>query len=346
MRALVKEKKGHGNIEVKDCDIPDLKEDEVLIEVYYGGICGTDIHIWKDEFPYNPPVILGHEFSGVIVKKGSGVTNWEKGDRVVAEPHTRSCKNCEFCRTGNPQACSDKKAPGWGIDGGFAEYIKLPSRLLHGVPDGISLQEAAIVEPAAISAHSLYQRADMKVGDFVVVLGPGPIGLILVQLAQIKGASRTMITGIEQDSENRLPLAEELGVDYAVNIDKIDPVKKVKSISDKGADLVIEAAGVESTVNQAFEMVKWSGSIGVVGLPGPEKLNVKWAEGAFKSVDLNFSFSSNYTDWEQILKLLGEDKLDLYSLITGVYSLEEWEEAFNRVKKGKEVKALFEIKQE
>ncbi len=346
MKALVKMKKGADNIEIRDVSAPVPGDDEVLIKVYYGGICGTDIHIQKDEFPYYPPVILGHEFSGVIEETGKNVNKWGKGDRVVSELHTLSCRSCSFCRTGNPQACNEKKAPGWGIDGAFAEYIKMPAWLLHEVPDNVPLKEAALAEPAAISAHALFQRINMEVGDFVVILGPGPIGLILAQLAKIKGAADIMITGVNKDIDNRLSVAERLGIDYVVNSEKEDAVEKINKLTDNGADLVLEAAGVESTINQAFEMVKWSGKIGVLGLPGEDKLNIKWTTGAFKSIDINFSFSSNYQDWKQVLGLLGSEQLNLEILISDIYSLQNWKEAFNKVKSGKAVKALFEINEE
>ena len=178
MKALVKTKKGKGFLEIKEMPVPEINHDEVLIKVYYTGICGTDIHIFTDQFPlYYPPVILGHEFSGEIVKLGEKVTSWKTGDRVVAECQSLVCGKCRFCRTGHPEACLFKRSPGWGINGSFADYIKMPDWLLHKIPDNVSYKEAALTEPAAVSSQALYSRAKVSAGDFVVVLGTGPIGI-------------------------------------------------------------------------------------------------------------------------------------------------------------------------
>jgi D-arabinose 1-dehydrogenase-like Zn-dependent alcohol dehydrogenase len=139
MLALVKTGKGKGLVELKEAPIPLINENEVLIEVNAAGICGTDLHIYHDEFLYWPPVILGHEFAGVIAAKGDDVTDWDVGDRVVGEPHTLACGKCWLCRTGNRQICPKKRSPGWGIDGCFAKYMRYPEpELLHRIPETLS----------------------------------------------------------------------------------------------------------------------------------------------------------------------------------------------------------------
>jgi len=342
LKAVVKKIKGKGNVELQDVSVPKVGSNEVLIKVHYTGICGTDIHIWKDEFPvYYPPVTLGHEFSGEIIEVGPDVKNWSPGDRVVSELQNLSCGTCRFCRTGKPHGCISKRSPGWGINGSFAEHIKMPTWLLHKIPDNVSYKEAALVEPAAISSQAVFTRTGIEPGDFVVVLGPGPIGLIAAQLAKINGACSVLITGTKQDVDIRLPLAKHLGIDYILNGDKEDPVKRIKELTDgDGADVVIEATGVENAVNQAFEMVRWGGKIGVVGLSGKNKLNVKWTMGSFKAIDVRFSFSSQYQDWRIILKLLEKKKLNLKDLITHEFKLSEWEKAFETIVKGEAVKVL------
>ena len=136
MRALVKTAKGKGLVELRDVAVPEIGTGEVLIEVKAAGICGTDLHIFQDEFPYWPPVILGHEFAGVIAEAGNDVADWKAGDRVVGEPHTLACGKCWLCCSGNRQLCASKRSPGWGIDGCFARYMRFPDpRLLHRIPD-------------------------------------------------------------------------------------------------------------------------------------------------------------------------------------------------------------------
>src|SRR3990172_7629700 len=159
MLALVKLQKGKGFLKLKEVETPKIVADEVLIEVKAAGICGTDIHVKNDEFPYWPPVILGHEFSGKIVEIGSKVDSYEVGDRVVAEPHTLACGKCYLCRTGNIQICSSKRSIGWGIDGAFTKYIKMPEKLLHKIPDKVSYEHAAVVEPTANVVHDVLERS-------------------------------------------------------------------------------------------------------------------------------------------------------------------------------------------
>ena len=171
MKAIVKKQKGEGFMELSQRDIPKISDDEVLIKVEYAGICGTDIHIKHDQFPYWPPVIMGHEFSGTVVKIGSAVTDYAVGDRVVGEPHNLACGRCHLCRNGKIQLCEKKRSIGWGIDGAFAEYVKMSEKLLHKIPQGVSLKTAAMAEPCAIVAHQVLERMKITPGDYVVIMG-------------------------------------------------------------------------------------------------------------------------------------------------------------------------------
>lgn len=332
MKALLKTKKGKGFLEIEDVQIPEIDDNEVLIKVYYSGICGTDIHILSDEFTYYPPVILGHEFSGEIVQVGEKVTLWEGGDRVVAECQSLACGKCRYCRTGHPEACDSKRSPGWGINGSFAEYIKMPSWLLHKIPDNVSYKEAALTEPAAVSSQVLFSRSKLGTGDFVVVLGTGPIGIIIAKMAKIAGASKVLITGIDKDEHYRLLLAKKMGIEHNVNINKVNLKEMVDDLTHGiGADLVVEATGVELAINQAFDIVRKLGTIAIVGIPGQSRLNVNWSAGSFKALDIRFSFSSQYKDWIRVLKQFENRSLDLTSLITHEFELDNWRIAFEKV---------------
>ena len=332
MKALVKTKKGQGNLEIEDVPIPEINDNEVLIKVHYSGICGTDIHIFTDQFPiYYPPVILGHEFSGEIVHIGGKITSWKVGNRVVAECQSLVCGKCRYCRTGHPEACSSKRSPGWGINGSFAEYIKIPSWLLHKIPDNMSYKEAALTEPSAVSSQALYSRGQFNIGDFVVVLGSGPIGIIIAKMAIIGGASKVLITGIDQDEQYRFKLAKKIGIEYTVNVNKVNLEEIVNKLTNGlGADLVVEATGVESAINQAFEIVRKLGKITVIGIPEQKKSNIKWLTGSFKALDVSFSFSSQYQDWVRVLKLFENRSLDLTKLITHEFELDNWKIAFEK----------------
>jgi len=159
MKALVKTARCPGNIEVREVPVPILTEpDWVLIKIKAAGVCGTDLHIWHDQFPYWPPVTIGHEFSGEVVDIGKSVTNVKICDRVVSEPHSMNCGLCEYCRQGMVQMCAHKRSPGWGIDGAFTDYLKMPAQLIHRIPEGVSYELAALAEPLAIAVHQVAEQ--------------------------------------------------------------------------------------------------------------------------------------------------------------------------------------------
>ena len=212
MKALVKTQKGVGFLELRDVPEPKAGPGEVLLKILGAGVCGTDIHVRDDNFPYWPPVILGHEFIGRIIEAGPGVTRFRVGDRVVGEPHTRACGHCPLCRTGNIQICPDKRSPGWGIDGAMAEFLVMPEKLLHAVPDNISDRAGAVIEPCANAVHDVLERAKVDAGDLAVVIGPGPIGLLSAMAARAAGAREVVIIGTNADEALRMPTARKLGL--------------------------------------------------------------------------------------------------------------------------------------
>ena len=144
---------------IHDYPRPEVGEGAMLLEMELSGVCGTDIHVRDDTFPYWPPVILGHEFCGQVVELGKGVSLVKENDRVVGEPHTKACGHCWLCRTGNIQICSEKRSPGWGIDGAMAEYLVMPEQLLHKIPENIPDEVGAIIEPTANAVHDVFERA-------------------------------------------------------------------------------------------------------------------------------------------------------------------------------------------
>ena len=199
MKALVKTKKGDGNLEIRERKIPDIPEKNwVLIKVMAAGVCGTDLHIWHDQFPYWAPVTIGHEFSGEVVETGASVNRIRKGDRVVAEPHSLACGECYLCREGKIQLCGAKRSPGWGIDGAFTQYVVMPEKLLHKIPDGMQWDVAALAEPMAIAVHQVSERCGIGCQDFVVVSGAGTIGILAAFVAKSMGAGTVLATGTER----------------------------------------------------------------------------------------------------------------------------------------------------
>ncbi len=341
MLGLVKTQKGEGFLELREVDIPQIALDEVLIEIKAAGICGTDIHVKHDRFPYWPPVILGHEFSGEIVEVGSDVEGYRPGDRVVGEPHTKACGKCPLCRTGNIQICASKRSPGWGIDGAFTRYLNMPEKLLHRIPDHVSFEEAAVVEPTANAVHDVLERARVEPEDFVVVLGPGPIGLLSAMVAKAEGARKVMIVGTPRDEELRLNTARKVGIDLVVNLTEQDPVEMIKDITGgRGADLVVEASGAEPAIRMAVDLVRKKGRITVIGMSGRDEIRFPWDKAIFKVCDLFFNLSSSYTSWDRSISLIAERKINVEALITHRVPLTDWEQAFEAVENLQAIKAL------
>ncbi len=341
MQALVKTQKGEGFIELQDVPEPVNSDDEVLIEVKAAGICGTDIHVKHDTFPYWPPVILGHEFSGEIVKVGDNVTGWQVGDRVVGEPHTLHCGTCYLCREGHIQNCAQKRSPGWGIDGAFTKYLKYPPKLLHHIPDGMTFEQAALVEPAANCVTDIVERGSLEVGDFVVVTGPGPIGLIAAQVAKAGGAREVMIVGAPGDEELRLSTARKLGIDHVVNFAEENPVEKCLALTDgRGADLVIECSGAPPAIAQTVQLARKWGKICAIGLTGKRPVELDWDAAMTKVLTLYFSMSTAYASWDKTIWMIAEGKVNADLLVTHTLPLAEWEKAFEAVESMEALKVV------
>jgi len=342
MLGLYKTAKGVGNMELREAPVPRPRANEVLLEIKAAGICGTDIHIRHDKFPYWPPVIMGHEFSGVIVEAGNEVTNFKQGERVVAEPHTRACGKCELCRSGNPQLCSSKRSPGWGIDGAFAKYLVMPEHLLHHFPDSMTFEEAAIVEPAANAVQDVLERGKVVGNDTVVIFGPGPIGLLALMAARAGGAGKTIMVGTTFDQAMRLPKAKELGADEIILADQQDAVKEILRMTNgRGADLVVEASGAPRAIASTFEVVRRMGRISQIGLTGRDEITIPWDKAAWKVCDLYFNMSTGYTCWDRAIGLISSKKMDVAKIISHTAKLEDWEQIFDAIERQEALKVVF-----
>jgi len=341
MKAVVKEKKGYDCIRYKEVPIPVINDDEVLIKVKAAGICGSDIHIFHDKFPYWPPVILGHEFAGIIEKIGKNINGFKVGDRVTSEPQQKVCGVCKYCRQGMLHLCSSKRSPGWGIDGAMAEYIKISDCQLHKIPDNISFAEGAVIEPASTVTHAIIERGKIEVNDFVVITGVGSIGLIAAQVAKACGARKVAITGLDIDEEYRLKVARNLKIDFVVNIQKQDLKGLVLENTDGyGADAVIECSGSGSAINDAIEILAKSGKLVGLGLSGREEVSINWDKIIQKELNLIPSMSSTFCSWEHTINLLRENKLDLKSTISDIMPLSEYRTAFDKVEKKQGLKII------
>lgn len=341
MKALVKTKKGVGFIEVMDVPEPTPGPREVKIKVAACGICGSDIHVRHDSFPYWPPVILGHEFVGEVVESGPDCELYKVGDRIVAEPHTKACGHCYLCRTGNIQICPEKRSPGWGIDGGMAEYICYPEKLLHRIPDTMSWDQATMVEPTANIVTDLLERTKVEAGDFVVVQGPGPIGLLAAMAARAVGAGEIVIIGTPGDMALRFKKARELGFENLVNIAENNPVEVVMDLTKgKGADVVVECSGSVRAIPVTVELVRKMGRICVIGLTGNKKVELDWDKFSFKVATVVFNLSTFYTSWDKAISLISSGRIAAEKLITHKETLENWQRVFDDIENLKALKGI------
>ena len=331
MKALVKFKKGREGMELKDVPEPIPKDNEIKIKVLGAGICGTDIHIMNDEYSYNTPVIMGHEYVGIIDEVGKNVTNFKKGNYVISLTAAVTCGKCRYCREGLLMLCDKRKSIGSGINGAFAEYMTIPADIAFKVPDEIENKEdLAICEPFACIVRGIIERSSIKAGDLVLISGPGTMGLLALQVAKIQGA-HVIVSGIPLD-ENRLKLAKELGADIIVsNPSKLSEI--IKSLSPYGAygvDVAIECSGVAVSARSCIENVRKRGIYTQVGLFGKE-VPIDMDKILYKELTVTNSFASERTSWEIALRLLKDKKVNLRSLISAKIPLKDWEKAFDMV---------------
>jgi len=344
MQALVKTQKGKGFIEVRDVPVPSIGDSEVLIDVKACGICGTDLHIYHDEFPYYPPVILGHEFSGTIAAVGRNVQGWAVGDRVVGEPHTMACGICPLCRTGNRQICPHKRSPGWGIDGAFAPLMRWPEPgLLHRIPGNLDFPAAALTEPLANVVTDVVLPQAVMAGDVVAVAGPGPIGIMAALVAKYAGASTVIIFGVDDDEEIRLSLCRSLpAIDHVINVQKEDLVALVQDVtSGRGVDLFIEASGAHAAMETGARIIRKLGTVTAIGLTGRPSVEFPYDAFMMKSVRYLFNVSTKYESWDRAIRILTTGLIPHERLVSHRGSLEQWQDFFDALLARKALKGMF-----
>ena len=345
MRALVKFAAGKGNVTVRDVPVRLPGPDEVLIKVRYCGICGTDLHIEADEFPNAPPVVMGHEYCGVIADVGAAVRDrWQVGDRVVGELHTGACGVCALCLAGKPHICDHKLALGSRYDGAFAEYLTLPAWLVHALPDGIPWEVAGVTEPFAISAHCLVERGQVGAGQSVLITGSATMGLMATIWATRLGAEPIVVSGTDLDVASRFPLAHAMGAGYTVNVQRDSLRDVVMDLTGgAGVDAWIECSGSGAAIAQGLDLVKKTGRAVLIGLIGPETIPLPWNTILYKEIDLSGCFSSPPSSWELALAAEREEAAKLRQLVTTIIPLDAWAEGFAMMRRGEAVKILVDM---
>jgi L-iditol 2-dehydrogenase len=338
MKAIVKIRVGEGQLELKDWPEPAPAADEIKLQIAYAGICGTDIHILKDEWPCKPPVVLGHEFCGTVVEIGQGIRNFMPGDRVVASNPAQTCGICSYCRAGNPFMCAKRISAGYMIDGAFAEYLCIREERCHHLPDNVSFRQAALGEPLSVAVRAVIERTTVHSGDLVLVSGPGCVGILVTLIAKLEGAT-VIVTGTAKDQQ-RLVCAKEMGADVVVDISREDPLEAVRRYSSGvGADLVYECAGVASSLNMCWEAVKREGTLVPVGIyPGP--INTDFNKVTMKDLRVIGSFGYVWSSWQRSIRLLSDGKVNVEGLISHELPLSRFEDAFRWSQDGSAIKVV------
>ncbi|HKK27168.1 MAG TPA: L-threonine 3-dehydrogenase [Gemmatimonadota bacterium] len=342
MKAIVKPGPEPG-LEIQDVQRPELAQDTVRIRVRRAGICGTDLHIYSwDHWSRNrirPPLVLGHEFMGEVVERGSLVDNVEVGDRVSAEGHI-VCGHCEHCRTGNGHVCRDTSIIGVDRDGAFAEEIVMPATNLIPIPDSIADEHAAVFDPLGNAFHTVLH--DDVAGKTVAIVGCGPIGLFAVGVARAAGAAR--VVAIEP-AAHRLDIAEAMGADDLVDPTATDPVEAVLDATrGYGADVVCEMSGHPDGIRSAFRMCRNAGSVRLLGLPRDEVAIDLASDVIFKGLDVYGVVGRRmYRTWIQMRNFLAAGLLDIDPVLTHRLPMERFEEGIRAMESGEAAKVVLEI---
>jgi len=320
--------KGVGSIDIEEIERPIPQDGEVLIKVISVGVCGSDLHYYTHgkigSFIVEKPLILGHEAAGEVVEIGQNVKNLEVGDRVTIEPGV-PCRKCEYCKTGRYNLCPDVRFMATPpIDGAFTEYVAFPEDFVYKIPDTMTYDEAALMEPLSVGVYAA-ERAGIKPGMKAVVLGLGPIGMVIAQAARAYGADPVVGTDVVQ---YRLDKAEKIAIDKAFS-GKIEDLKnKIISYMGSEPDVVFESAGSPTTLKLSTDLVKRGGKIVLIGMSPEDYVNINVGEILGKELDILgiFRYANMYP---KAIKLVESGKIDLKSLVSKVYKLEDTKEALD-----------------
>ncbi|SIN96707.1 zinc-binding dehydrogenase [Algoriphagus halophilus] len=323
------------SVEIREISIPEIGEEDVLLEVENVGVCGSDLHQWTSDhsWPVNYPVVLGHEFGGKIAAIGDKVSGWKVGDRVVSETAAVIDKQNPMSKIGLYNLDPTRKGFGYGVNGAMTRFVRVPARCLHTVPENLSFEEACLTEPCCVAYNAVVGNSSIKPGDRVIVIGPGTIGILCAAVARLCGAE-VAVLGLEAD-KGRLEIARKYGCEVIIG----DAEHWARKRDGLGADLIIDAAGVSATLQIAMKLVRPNGQITKVGW-GPQPCNFSLDPIIQKNVRLQGSFSHNWPIWERVIALLASGALDVKPIIGGVWPITEWKEAFQKMHHGQVVKSV------
>lgn len=348
MKAVVKYGLGKYETELRDIPVPEIGDDDLLIEVKAAGVCGSDIAFDNGEHAniLRPPVVLGHEFAGVVAKVGKHVTAWKPGDRVVSDNTGTACGACYACGTANYLSCPERLGLGYGMDGGFANYVKILGKTLAVFPNSLmripacmSFEEAAILDPACNAYMAVVQEAKLMPGEYMAVFGVGALGQFSIQAARAAGAAKIIAIGLSDD-EARFGLAKQNGATDIILSDQVNCIEEVMRITNgEGVALVVDCAGVAAVMKQAIAIVRTAGVIVKIGYdrnPYADSLDPI----IDKAIQLKGHFGYDWVSWRNVMNLIQAGKWNQTCMITHRMPVSQFREAFDMVRRREAIKII------
>ncbi len=348
MKAVVKYGFGARETELRDVPIPEIGDDDLLIEVKAAGVCGSDIAFDNGDHAnlLRPPVVLGHEFAGVVHKVGKNVTAWKVGDRVVSDNTGTACGTCYACGTADYLSCPERLGIGYGMDGGFTKYVKIlgktlavfPNSLMR-IPECMSFEEAAIMDPACNAYMAVIQEAKLMPGEYMAVFGVGALGQFCIQAGRAAGAAKIIAIGLSGDGA-RFDLARQNGATDIVMSDKVDCIAEVMRITNgEGVAMVADCAGVAVVMHQAIEIVRTTGVIVKIGYDH-HPYNDTLDPIIDKAIQLKGHFGYDWVSWRNVMNLIQAGKWDQKCMISHKMKISEFREAFDMVRRKESIKII------
>ncbi len=321
MKAVVIEKPE--SVSVRDLPTPAPEAREVVVKVAACGICGTDKHIYAGTFLSHYPIVPGHEFSGTVVEVGPGVTDVKPGDRVAVDP-SLFCGECYYCRKLQGNHCLNWGAIGDTVNGAFAEYVKVPARNCYRLPDQVSFQEAALIEPLACVVWG-QKRLQAQPGDSVLLLGAGPISMLWTQMLRHGNASQIVVTDLHQ---SRLDVARQLGASATVQAGD-EQAGQLRELAPMGFDIVIDVTGVPAVLQDGFNYVRPMGKVMIFGVcPANSSISISPFQVYHKDLTILGSMAINYT-FDPAIAMLEAGAVQVKSLVTHSLPLDDFEDALS-----------------
>jgi L-iditol 2-dehydrogenase len=329
MQALVKHGPGQTGTSLREVPVPTPGRGQIRLKVTAAGICGTDLHIMDDEYPAVPPVVMGHEVTGVIDAVGEDVGAESIGRRVSLETYYLTCGTCPYCRSGSPNLCGSRRSIGSHVDGGFADHVVVPLHNAHDVDPSVGDAAGALYEPLACIAHALCDPAVASPGDTALVVGPGTMGLLAAQVLAAQGAAVTVL-GTARDAQ-RLAAADALGLTAVETGDLVVP--------GVGFDVVADCSGAAAGIDTALRAARKGGRYVQIGLCGkPVLIDVDLI--CLHELTVSSGFASTPRSWRRVEALVAAGAVRLDPLVSSVFPLAEWEKAVTGTRAGEGVKFL------